>query len=474
MKRKFTGIVAGLVCASLAFSVPVYADPTEQQNTVSESEKSEGTAESNGSVGAEEQALTNQDAAAETAGVSPSAKAGPEIQCKDTDGSGRYIQITLENYKKPENVTGIQFAVWSEKGGQDDLHWYSAEKESDGTYGYKVDISEHKDTLGVYQVHVYASKTNGLQAGVMTGTFSVNQIDRPDPVVSVTGNSTEEKYEILASQYSMPAYGKDILVAVWSEEGGQDDLIWSEMEKKSGSEYRYQCNIADHRTSGKYMADIYLRHKDGSMEQLGGTSFEVTAPKCQQVTIKNKNEKAGTGTIVVEGISSKSGVDKVQIPVWNKADQSDLVWYTAEAAKDGTYQVDFNMANHGYHVGTYQIHVYVTTGNQIFSNVMQTNMTFEGSEAKVTSKLTSDRVLLRAENVMLPGGVEKVLFAVWSDENGQDDLRWNYADYQKEDQSGQYTIYLKDYKGFGLYRMDAYAQGPSGELTYLGVADFTV
>ena len=453
MKKRSVRIISFLLCASLFFAVPVNANPeTEIENAVSTASE-----------------------AIETDGQTvEEPKAMPEVSCTDTDGSGRYIQVVLENYEKPDNVTGIQFAVWSEAGGQDDLRWYNAEKNSNGEYYYLINIGVHNDTLGKYQVHTYAKKADGTLQGILVSSFTVDRISRPDPVVQVKEQVTEESYEITVSDFDMPAYGEKVMVAIWSEAGGQDDLIWSDMKLSSDGIYRYQCNISDHRTAGTYKADVYLRHKDGTMQRLGGTNFEITALSCQNVEIQDVNTENGTCIIVIKGINSPSGIAKVQVPVWSRIDQSDLIWYTAQAREDGNYQISFNIADHGYHIGTYQIHVYVTGRNQVFANVFQTSMTFEGTKAVVSSDLNVDKATLRAENVMLPGGVNKVLFAVWSEENGQDDLRWNYANYNQTEQSGQYVINLKDYKGFGLYHVDAYAQGPTGEMVFLGKADFIV
>ncbi|MBM6931799.1 GBS Bsp-like repeat-containing protein, partial [[Clostridium] spiroforme] len=69
-----------------------------------------------------------------------------KIILKDTDISG----IGKE----------IQFAVWSDEGGQDDLKWYTAAKDEVGNYSYTVKISDHR-TAGQYQVHCYMVKNDG-------------------------------------------------------------------------------------------------------------------------------------------------------------------------------------------------------------------------------------------------------------------------------------------------------------------------
>ena len=50
--------------------------------------------------------------------------------------------------------------------------------------------------------------------------------------------------------------------------------------------------------------------------------------------------------MIVKNISSKSGVQSVQVPVWSQPDQSDLIWYSAKKQSDGTYKVTVELSKH--------------------------------------------------------------------------------------------------------------------------------
>ncbi len=53
-------------------------------------------------------------------------------------------------------VIVLQFSSrWSDKNGQDDLTWYHADKQSDGSYKVHVDTASHKGDAGTYSVHLY-------------------------------------------------------------------------------------------------------------------------------------------------------------------------------------------------------------------------------------------------------------------------------------------------------------------------------
>ena len=59
--------------------------------------------------------------------------------------------------------------VWSTVNGQDDLVWHTATRQANGTYKLTVKSSEHKDSTGEYNVHLYYIQQNGVKVGV-TGT----------------------------------------------------------------------------------------------------------------------------------------------------------------------------------------------------------------------------------------------------------------------------------------------------------------
>ena len=54
-----------------------------------------------------------------------------------------------------KEVKEVRVPIWSDKNGQDDLTWYHADKQSDGSYKVHVDTASHKGDAGTYSVHLY-------------------------------------------------------------------------------------------------------------------------------------------------------------------------------------------------------------------------------------------------------------------------------------------------------------------------------
>ena len=61
-------------------------------------------------------------------------------------------------------IQGVSVPVWTAKNGQDDLVWYQADRQSDGSYKVRINLTDHKAEAGEYIVHLYY-----VQDGKMVG-----------------------------------------------------------------------------------------------------------------------------------------------------------------------------------------------------------------------------------------------------------------------------------------------------------------
>ena len=59
--------------------------------------------------------------------------------------------------------------VWSQ-GNQSDLVWYTAQKQSNGTYKITIDMGNHNYNEGTYQIACYIVDGNGIQTGITSGS----------------------------------------------------------------------------------------------------------------------------------------------------------------------------------------------------------------------------------------------------------------------------------------------------------------
>ena len=252
--------------------------------------------------------------------------------------------------------TKVKFAVWSMENGQDDLAWYNAEKQADGNWACKVDLTKHHST-GSYQVHAYASTgdsdTMRMAGHVVAQIAAFDDVKPPKVVATVTADYSMIKITVRNAE----GYEK-ISVPVWSEVNGQDDIKWYKATKQAGGSWTCDVDLAAHNSMGRYLVHVYGT-KAGKTELIANTTASVAKlPTTKNPTVEAVvSEKLGTMQITVKNAGA---YEKVMIPVWSEANgQDDLVWYSAKKGSDGNWTYTVNLKQHN-SVGAYQIHVYGT------------------------------------------------------------------------------------------------------------------
>ena len=98
-----------------------------------------------------------------------------------------------------KTVQEVRVPIWSDKNGQDDLTWYHADKQSDGSYKVHVDTASHKGDAGTYSVHLYYM-LDGKRTYITETTATV-------PESHITGKLTNN-----GSYYSVRGKYDDIII----------------------------------------------------------------------------------------------------------------------------------------------------------------------------------------------------------------------------------------------------------------------
>ena len=62
------------------------------------------------------------------------------------------MDIRIKNV--PETIYKLTVPTWSDKNGQDDLQWYAATKNPDGSYNVRVELKKHNYDTGTYHIHL--------------------------------------------------------------------------------------------------------------------------------------------------------------------------------------------------------------------------------------------------------------------------------------------------------------------------------
>ncbi len=408
------------------------------------------------------------------AGTSTFVYSGPRadaVVASDVNSGAGTFKVTVDNVRSTAAISKVEVAVWSQSN-QSDLKWYTATKDANGDFTFNVNIANHGYNYGTYNLHAYATDALGINACVKTGKTTINL---PKAVVTAVGNGAQTQSALKASNVGLAGGVQKVEFAVWSVAGGQDDLKWYDGQNAGNGVWTSNAIIANHKTAGVYNVHAYATNKAGRSQFIGSTTFVVKGPETEKIEITNINNVNGTFTVKAVGVKSAAKIDAVEVAIWSKPDQSDLRWYTAAASGNNTYTVNADIANHDYNYGIYNIHVYATDAAGIGGYQKSTRMTLSQPKAVITAagNGAQTQYALKASNVGLAGGVQKVEFAVWSTTGGQDDLEWYSA---QNAGNGVWTAnaLISNHKTAGTYSVHAYATNKAGKSQFIGSTTFVV
>ncbi|NQH86966.1 cell wall hydrolase [Streptococcus suis] len=271
------------------------------------------------------------------------------------------FDVRVSKVSSPKEIKEVYIPTWSEVNGQDDIIWYAAKRQLDGSYLINVDNAQHKKSVGKYHSHVYYLATDGSLSAIGATSAVLPELKASGKVSAVNVNQGAGSFEVKISDIVAPKGIAKVLVPTWTESGGQDDIVWHEASRQSDGSYLARINKTQHKyESGKYISHVYYRGHDGSMTAIGGASVELPELKLSgTITVSDVNVQAGSFNVRITNVSSPRGLDKVYVPTWTESGgQDDIVWHEASRQSDGSYLARINKTQHKYSSGKYISHVY--------------------------------------------------------------------------------------------------------------------
>ena len=195
------------------------------------------------------------------------------------NATGSY-DLVISNLIVPRGFKEVLVPSWSEKNGQDDIIWYKAAKQVNGDYKVTVRSSNHKGDSGLYNSHVYLVDNDGKFIG-LGGKQVTLDITKTQGTLTITNNDKNRgTFDVLITNLTNPSGISGILIPVWSEQNGQDDLVWHNATKQDNGSYKVTISASQHKwNSGKYIVHGYIVDASGKNIGFGATSADVVAPK---------------------------------------------------------------------------------------------------------------------------------------------------------------------------------------------------
>ena len=195
------------------------------------------------------------------------------------NATGSY-DLVISNLIAPRGFKEVLVPTWSEKNGQDDIIWYKAAKQANGDYKVTVRSSNHKGDSGLYNSHVYLVDNDGKFIG-LGGKQVTLDITKTQGTLTITNNDKNRgTFDVLITNLTNPSGISGVVIPVWSEQNGQDDLVWHNATKQDDGSYKVTISASQHKwNSGKYIVHGYIVDASGKNIGFGATSADVVAPK---------------------------------------------------------------------------------------------------------------------------------------------------------------------------------------------------
>ncbi|HFI0620303.1 TPA: GBS Bsp-like repeat-containing protein [Streptococcus suis] len=407
------------------------------------------------------------------------------VTVKNVDSNKGNFDVIVSDINAPKGLSKVYVPTWTEANGQDEIKWYEASRQIDGSYKVTVNKSQHKNESGKYNIHVYFRELDGSMTGIGATSVVLTEVKPTGTVTVKNVDSNKGSFDVIVSDINAPKGLSKVYVPTWTEDNGQDEIKWYEASRQTDGSYKVTVNKSQHKNeSGKYNIHVYFRELDGSMTGIGATSVVLTEVKpTGTVTVKNVDPNNGGFDVIVSNLNVPRGLSKVYVPTWTEANgQDEIQWYEASRQTDGSYKVTVNKSLHKNEIGKYNVHVYVkeSTGKLTYIGNTVAELPKEQATNSGTSNITSGTISIsnvnektgsfdvRISNVKAPKGLSAVLIPTWTESNGQDDIVWHVANRQA-DGSYLYTVKKSEHKyGSGLYNVHVYYRGADGSLTVVG------
>ena len=395
-----------------------------------------------------------------------------KIDIVNNDTMAGRFDVVISNVKAPNGVRTVSVPIWSETGGQDDLVWYTANRQANGTYTVNVKAADHKNSTGLYNVHLYYVQNNGQMTGVggTTTTVAVGKKNQTPVSADLTIAKSEKDGTFTITAKNLQGFDgyKEVKIPFWSHANGMKDIIWYTPTRQADGSYTVTAKASDHENAdGKYEAQVFYVDAQGQNKFVKKAFIDYTATKpanavAADLTI-TKSEKDGIFTITAKNLQGFDGYKEVKIPFWSHANgMKDIIWYTPTRQADGSYTVTAKAIDHENADGKYEAQVFYVDAQGQNKFVKKAFIDYKNQSRPTGTLLIQNNnkdagtfdVIIK--DVYSPKGVQTVQVPTWSDKDGQDDIRWYEATRQA---NGDYKVSVKasDHKNStGKYHVHLY------------------
>nr|WP_261308204.1 GBS Bsp-like repeat-containing protein [Streptococcus suis] len=192
------------------------------------------------------------------------------------DAQGTF-DVRVTNVSSPKDIASVILPTWSQS---DDLRWYEATRQSDGSYKLTVNKKDHKYRTGTYTVHLYYKDSSGGLTGAGGTTTHLSEVKPTGTITIENRNDAQGTFDVRVTNVSSPKDISSVILPTWSQ---TDDLRWYEATRQSDGSYKLTVNKKDHKyRTGTYTVHLYYKDSNGGLTGAGGTTTHLSNPSAQR------------------------------------------------------------------------------------------------------------------------------------------------------------------------------------------------
>ncbi|HFU4377617.1 TPA: GBS Bsp-like repeat-containing protein, partial [Streptococcus suis] len=146
----------------------------------------------------------NTSVATRSAATSPtqsstSTKTSNIVAVENVNAVNGSFDVRVSKVSSPKEIKTVYMPTWSEVHGQDDIIWYAAKRQLDGSYLINVNNDQHKNSVGKYHSHVYYLATDGSLSAIGATSTVLPEVKASGTVAAVNVNSNTGSFEVKVS-----------------------------------------------------------------------------------------------------------------------------------------------------------------------------------------------------------------------------------------------------------------------------------
>ena len=261
------------------------SDPVEnarpKSDTVASTENQPAVAENSEKSDASNQPAQPASATERPLAAAEVKKPQGKITIQNNNPQTGEFDIVVSDIVAPDGLKAVYLPTWSSKDDQDDVQWYTAERQADGTYKKHVRAQDHKFSVGEYKVHLYYLNEDG-QMQVAGGeklmvSVAPENIRATGKINIQNNNARTGTFDVVVTNVSNPGGIQAVYLPTWSTDKDQDDVKWYLAQKQANGTYKITVRASDHKLStGEYKIHLYYKQDNGQLIAVDATTTQVS------------------------------------------------------------------------------------------------------------------------------------------------------------------------------------------------------